>query len=229
MHDLINQILTPKRFDEITGVLGILFGSGALAAGIALNYRACRRGVSYSASFAHTLVLMSVVVAVALHLIGDNTARAFGLLGAVSLIRFRTAVKDPKDTAFMFFALGVGMAVGTGFPLAAALLAAFGCGLMFLLSRLQFGRAGGAPLVVTIDCDRAAPDAPAAVDALLNRETSGRKLLLTEGAGDASTVTLTYETTLPAKTAPDQLAGALQRLAGIRRVLLFNESHGMQV
>ena len=229
MHDLVNRLLTPERFDEIVSVLWILFYSGALCAGIALDYRICRRGISYSAGFAHTLILVGVVVAVALHIIGDSTARAFGLLGAVSLIRYRTAVKDPKDTAFMFFALGVGMAVGTGFSISAGLLAAFGCLLMYLLSRLQFGKAGSTPLVVTIDCDRDHPGALQAVEELLGRETEARKLLLTEGAGDAPAVTLTYETTLPRRTSPDRLVLALQQLAGIRRVLVFNESHGMQV
>lgn len=229
MHDLINTLLTPKRFDEIVSVLWILFAAGTLSAAVALNYRICRRGVSYSASFAHTLVLVGVVAAVALHLIGDSTARAFGLLGVVSLVRYRTAVKDPKDTAFLFFALGVGLAVGTGFPLAAAMLTAFGSLLMFALSRLQFGKARSTPLVLTIDCSRNDAAAPRAVEDLLSRETDSRKLLLTEGAGDASTVTLTYEAQLPRRTSPDQLALALQRLAGIQRVLVFNESHGMNV
>ena len=165
----------------------------------------------------------------ALHLIGDSTARAFGLLGVVSLIRYRTAVKDPKDTAFMFFALGVGLAVGTGHPLAGAMLTAFGCLLMYALSRLQFGKARSTPLVVTIECNRNDAAAPQAVEEVLARETDGRKLLLTEGAGDASTVTLTYETQLPKRTSPNQLALALQRLTGIQRVLVFNESHGMNV
>jgi hypothetical protein len=229
MHDLINTLLTPKRFDELVSAVWILFAAGTLSAAIALTYRVCRRGVSYSASFAHTLVLISVVIAIALHLIGDSTARAFGLLGAVSLIRYRTAVKDPKDTAFMLFALGVGMAVGTGFPLAGAVLTAFGCLLMYVLSRLQFGKVGSLPLVVTIDCDRNNARAPKTVDDLLSRETEGRKLLLTEGAADASTVTLTYETTLGRKCSPDELVLALQRLTGIQRVLVFNESHGMNV
>ena len=81
---------------------------------IALVYKKTHKGLSYSQSFVFTLVLMSVIVSVVMMIIGNSLARAFGLLGAFSIIRFRTAVKDTKDTGYIFFALAIGMAVGTG-------------------------------------------------------------------------------------------------------------------
>jgi hypothetical protein len=76
-------------------------------------YQRTHRGLSYSQSFVFTLIILAVVVTLVMMVIGHSLARAFTLLGAFSLIRFRTAVKDTKDTAFVFFSLVMGLAVGT--------------------------------------------------------------------------------------------------------------------
>lgn len=81
---------------------------------VAALYRATHREMSTSFSFINTLVLLSMLMSLVMMVIGNNIARAFGLAGAMSIIRFRTAVKDTRDTAFVFFALGAGMAAGTG-------------------------------------------------------------------------------------------------------------------
>src|SRR5207245_5269232 len=62
-----------------------------------------------------TLVLLTVLVGMITVVIGDNLARAFGLVGALSIVRFRTVVEDTRDTAFVIFAVAVGMGVGAGF------------------------------------------------------------------------------------------------------------------
>lgn len=76
-------------------------------------YRYTHKGLSYSQSFTLTIVFVSVIVAVVMMVIGSSLARAFALVGALSIIRFRTVVKDTKDTAYVFLALAVGMASGT--------------------------------------------------------------------------------------------------------------------
>ena len=68
-----------------------------------------------------TLALLTVVIAVVTQVIGDNLARAFGLVGALSIVRFRTVVEDTRDTAFVIFAVVVGMAIGAGYPKLAAI------------------------------------------------------------------------------------------------------------
>ena len=72
-------------------------------------------------------MLISVVMVV----IGESIARAFSLVGALSIIRFRTAIQDPRDIGFVFYALAVGMAVGAGNP-AIAILATFVIGIIIL-------------------------------------------------------------------------------------------------
>jgi uncharacterized membrane protein YhiD involved in acid resistance len=81
---------------------------------IAFIYRKTYRGYSYSASFLQTLILVTMITAVVIMLIGNNLARAFGLVGAMSIIRFRTALKDTWDMAFIFWSLALGLAAGSG-------------------------------------------------------------------------------------------------------------------
>lgn len=79
---------------------------------VAAIYRSSRDSGRVSHSFPETLVLLSVLIAMVTQVIGDNVALAFSLVGALSIVRFRTVVQDTKDTAFVIFAVAVGMAVG---------------------------------------------------------------------------------------------------------------------
>src|SRR3712207_7596331 len=70
-----------------------------------------------STLFPYTTLFRSAMVT---QVIGDNIARAFSLVGALSIVRFRTVVRDTQDTAYVIFAVAVGMAVGAGHPMLAA-------------------------------------------------------------------------------------------------------------
>ena len=95
----------------------------AFALGLIISwiYRRTHRSFSFSVSFVHTLMILSMVTALVMMVIGNSVARAFSLVGALSIIRFRTPVKDTRDTAFVFFSLAVGMATGTGSHVVAVL------------------------------------------------------------------------------------------------------------
>jgi uncharacterized membrane protein YhiD involved in acid resistance len=79
---------------------------------VSLTYRWTRQSGPVDASFSVTLALLCVLIAMVTQVIGDSIARAFGLVGALSIVRFRTAVRDTEDTAYVIFAVVVGMAVG---------------------------------------------------------------------------------------------------------------------
>ncbi|MDD3877372.1 MAG: DUF4956 domain-containing protein [Bacteroidales bacterium] len=80
--------------------------------GISMIYRWTYKGLSYSASFTVSLVMLTMITSVVIMVIGNNLARAFGMVGAMSIIRFRTAVKDASDIMFIFFSLAIGLACG---------------------------------------------------------------------------------------------------------------------
>jgi len=90
-----------------------------LTAFIGRVYKKTHRGTSYTQSYVHTLVIMAVIVAVIMMIVGSNIARAFSLVGALSIIRFRNAMKETRDIGFMFMAMAIGMATGTKFYLLA--------------------------------------------------------------------------------------------------------------
>ncbi len=94
--------------------LAVAFALGCVVAGI---YRVTQRRVTrQSANMVATLVLLAVLIAMVTQVIGSNIARAFSLVGALAIVRFRTVVEDTRDTAFVIFAVTVGMAVGAGVP-----------------------------------------------------------------------------------------------------------------
>lgn len=80
---------------------------------VAVVYRWTHHGEPYPDTFPPTLTLLAILIAAITQVIGDNVARAFSLVGALSIVRFRTVVQDTRDTAFVIFAVIAGMAVGS--------------------------------------------------------------------------------------------------------------------
>jgi len=140
MDELMREL---NQFSDMTNTftmldVGVMFGlSFILTLILGMVYRWTHRGVSYSQSFVHTLVIMGITVGFVMLIIGSNLARAFTLVGALSIIRFRSAVKDPRDLAFVFMAMAVGMACGTRFYLLAIFATASLSCVVMIMSKLN--------------------------------------------------------------------------------------------
>ncbi|MBC8293231.1 MAG: DUF4956 domain-containing protein [Proteobacteria bacterium] len=93
----------------LCALLGLVLGQL-----IAWAYVLTHTGLSYSRSFTQSLVLLTLVVSLVMLVIGNNIITAFGLIGALAIIRFRNVLKDTKDMVFVFLSLVVGMAIGSG-------------------------------------------------------------------------------------------------------------------
>ena len=106
-----SQTITPASFPTI--LLSLVL---ALAAGlfIAWIYRRNYRGVMYSNNFTLTLIMMTLITCPVVMCIRESIQLSMGMVGALSIVRFRTAVKDPLDTAYMFWALTMGILLGAG-------------------------------------------------------------------------------------------------------------------
>ena len=132
--------------------LGLLF---AFIVGlvIAFVYKRCYRGVLYSPNFAITLIMMTLITTPVVMCIGSNVALSMGMVGALSIVRFRTAVKDPLDTAYMFWALTMGILLGAEqFIIALVVVAAISV-ILFGLNLLKFTSPNGYLLVLHYDED----------------------------------------------------------------------------
>ena len=105
---------------EFTGTLSIidillsLVFAFALGIFIVYIYKKTYTGVVYSKSFALCIIMLSMVTALIIRTINSNLALSLGMVGALSIVRFRTAVKEPVDTAFMFWGISAGIMTGAG-------------------------------------------------------------------------------------------------------------------
>lgn len=77
-------------------------------------YKKTYTGVLYSKSFNLSILLISIITCMIMMIISSNLAVSLGMVGALSIIRFRAAIKDPKDIAYLFWAIGIGLSTGTG-------------------------------------------------------------------------------------------------------------------
>lgn len=140
--DGINNLFTTTGGESSTIWLSLLAMAIALILSliITLVYQATFTGERYSQSFVHTIIMMSVIVSVVMNVISGNAGVAFGLFAVFSLIRFRSAVTNAKDIAYIFFGLCVGMTCGLHhFDLAIA-LTLFASLVFFLLYKFDYGK-----------------------------------------------------------------------------------------
>lgn len=116
----------------------VLLLSFLLSAFIGWVYKNTHRGTSYTQSFVFTLVMNGMVVALVMLIVGSNIARAFSLVGALSIIRFRNAIKETRDVGFIFFTMAVGMAIGTRFYVLGVIAAVIISLAVIIMTRLDW-------------------------------------------------------------------------------------------
>ncbi len=177
------------------GTLLLQLGAAILlGSGVALIYRWSHgRHSDNHHAMSTTLVLLSALIAMVSIVIGDSVARAFSLVGALSIVRFRTVVDDTRDTAFVIFAVIVGMASGAGLIVEAAIAMPVVGATAILLSRLaRHGAAGMRPCLFTI---RTAldHDPAAGLAQLLERHFSWVRPVSTGTARQGTLLETTYE------------------------------------
>ncbi len=145
-----SQTITPASFPTILFSLALALGAGLFIAWI---YRRNYRGVMYSNNFTLTLVMMTLVTCPVVMCIRESIQLSMGMVGALSIVRFRTAVKDPLDTAYMFWALTMGILLGAGqFFLTACAVVGIGL-LLTLLTHMQAKGLNSYLLVVRMSDD----------------------------------------------------------------------------
>ena len=203
-----SQTITPASFPTI--LLSLVL---ALAAGlfIAWIYRRNYRGVMYSNNFTLTLVMMTLITCPVVMCIRESIQLSMGIVGALSIVRFRTAVKDPLDTAYMFWALTMGILLGAGqFFLTAC--AVVGIGLMLrLIVHIQSKGINSYLLVI-----RMAEEAERSANQLVNGvKTQQLKSKTVSSAG----VEATYEVRLDK---PDALLNKLRNIPGVHDATLVS-------
>ncbi|MFN0121222.1 MAG: DUF4956 domain-containing protein [Blastocatellia bacterium] len=212
------DLFRPSLF-EFTANLLVALGCGLA---IALLYRVTYRGASYSSSFVNSLVLLCLITSVMILVIGNNLARAFGLVGAMSIIRFRTAVRDVQDIIFIFFALVMGMAAGTGLN-AVAIMATIFVGLVFvLLDTTGFSRPVRRQHLLQIS-HNGAPETETAVRGVLDKYARRIRVTNVRAPGGRKQTETFYQLTLRWRKNPADFVRELRDLESISGVNLLSE------
>lgn len=193
----------------------------ALLCGLALSliYRATYRGPSYSVSYVNALVLLTLISALVIVVIGNNLARAFGLVGAMSIIRFRTAVRDTMDMVFIFLSLALGMACGVGLNVVALIGVAVSGIVITALTFTHFGqpRRRFHLLQISYDGLRAGT---ADMDKIFSKYCRAVKLVNIKNTGFEHEMEAFYHVTLKNGNA-EALVKALNALPAVQQVGVF--------
>jgi uncharacterized membrane protein YhiD involved in acid resistance len=157
--DIIKKsILAHGQFGDLTlvSIMMSLTTAFICAMIIFVVYKRFYKGIVYSPTFNTLLVLVSVVTAFVIMAIGSNIILSLGMVGALSIVRFRTVIKDPLDVGFLFFAIAVGIASGAGLYLLAVTATIFICLIyLFLLQSKPRSR----PYLLVVKYGNSAGDA----------------------------------------------------------------------
>jgi hypothetical protein len=200
-------------------VLALLLGLG-----IAVIYRRARPMNDEAESFTVTLVLLTILIAMVTQVIGDNVARAFSLVGALSIVRFRTVVRDTQDTAYVIFAVAIGMAIGSNHPSVAL------CGLV-VIGVAAIGLKKHGPAVILPPNGQfpfelhvrlaIGQDADKVLGATLDQFAPSRRLVAVTTARQGLSIDAAYKLALRADDSASAVVNALNRLEGVQNVELL--------
>ena len=186
---------------------------------IAWIYAWTHSGLSYARSFTQSLVLMTTVVTLVMQVIGDSLVTAFGLLGALALIRFRNVLKDTRDTVFVFMSLVIGMAVGTqrfGLAIVGTLVLVL---MVLYLNWTSFGTLSRFDGYLTLRLESDGGDGGIYAD-LLNKFCRAIKPVSTRHAADDGDAEYVYQVGLRDRSRTRELLDELRGTQGVSHVSL---------
>ena len=223
MPDAFRQSLLDFEAVPPLVVLIRLLSALLLGGVVALVYRFTRTESEVAPSFTATLVLLSILIAMVTQAVGDNVARAFSLVGALSIVRFRTVVRDTQDTAFVIFAVAVGMAVGAGYPwLAVAGIAVVAIAAFAMKTRNGTptpSSADGEPFELQVRLG-IGHDAQTVIGPALDLHAADRRLMSIATARRGMAVDATFRAALRTSASADTLVRELNKTEGVQAVSL---------
>lgn len=216
-NELKNIFIFPSSGLEIVTKLG-----AALVCGLIISwlYRRTYRGPGYSSTFINTLIAISMITAVVIMVIGNNLARAFGLVGTMSLIRFRTAVKNTQDIAYIFFALAIGMAAGIGFYQIAFISTVFIGLVMLMIYKIGFLNPERDEFLLQINSQAQDGKTPG-YQAVFDKYCRNYKIINAKTLADTGTLELSFYVRLRDKKKNQDFVSELKKAPGVEFVNLY--------
>jgi len=214
----INEISNVYLPSEILINLLLAF---VLGVAISLIYKKTHKGLSYSQSFMITNIFVAVIVCMVIMIIGNSLARAFALVGALSIIRFRTVVKDTKDTAYIFWSLAAGMAAGTGSYFLAVAGSVIISGIALILFYTNFGSIIKSEFIIQFRINSNDSELTKNYNKLINDYTKSSTLLSSESSGDAKSIKVSFDVVMNEEMQQNELISKISNIKGISEVVII--------
>lgn len=214
------------NFQDLTGEFSVLdivivmALSFILSAFIGWIYKITHRGTSYTQSFVFTLVINGMVVALVMMIVGSNIARAFSLVGALSIIRFRNAVKETRDVGFIFFTMAIGMAIGTKFYLLAVVGAVVISLMILVMMRFDWFARDMASQILRVQVPNGTPF-DNLFDAPFVKYTHTSELISVDTVHNGMLTELTYSIGLKKSNRVQEFLSEIRNLNGNNKVTLI--------
>ncbi len=225
-----NQSDNLNIFSDLTGISNIyhpseilinLALSFILGVLISLIYKKTHKGLSYSQSFMVTNIFVAVIVCMVIMIIGNSLARAFALVGALSIIRFRTVVKDTKDTAYIFWSLAAGMAAGTGSYFLAIAGSIIISGIALILFFTNFGSIIKSEFIVQFRINSNDSNITSQYNKLISDFTKSHTLLSSESSGDGQTIKVSFDVVMKEEMKQNELISKISKIDGVSEVVMI--------
>jgi len=222
--DIFNIQDLTSEFTVMDVVL-VLVLSFALSAFIGWVYQFTHRGTSYTQSFVFTLVMNGMIVALVMLIVGSNIARAFSLVGALSIIRFRNAVKETRDVGFIFFTMAIGMAIGTRFYLLGMIAAVVISLVVILMTRLNWFAREMATQILRVQVPTSTPF-DSLFDHAFIKYTNVSELISVDSIQNGTMTELIYSVGLKKSALMQDFLAEIKRLNGGNKVTLIAGYNG---
>nr|WP_321498251.1 DUF4956 domain-containing protein [uncultured Methanolobus sp.] len=213
-------------FEDLSGTfttsdvfVGLVLGFILLAA-IGWLYKRTHKGTSYTQSYVHTLIMMGLIVDVIMLIVGSNIARAFSLVGALSIIRFRNAVKEIRDIGFIFFAMAIGMATGTRFYMLAIIATGVIGAMIFIMYEFDWFARPAMSQILKIQLDKDV-DFEELFDKVFVKYTQSADLIGIDSVRSGTVTELVYSVVLKKKVNRHEFIQSIKNLNGNQKVFLI--------
>jgi uncharacterized membrane protein YhiD involved in acid resistance len=228
LSELFNISAFNRGGPDLESALLALLVAFVLGQFIAWVYLHTHSGLSYSQTFAQSLVLLTTIVSLVMMVIGSNVLTAFGLFGALAIIRFRNVLKDTRDTSFIFFALVLGIGTGSGRHLLSVLGAVSVCAIMIYLHATRFGSREQFDSYLRFLVDESAAGLQSVAE-LLRRHCRSVRLVSRRLAPDQALGEVSYRLTLRDPLRAGELVEELKASPGVSEVSLVLQQEQAEV
>ncbi|MCC7406082.1 MAG: DUF4956 domain-containing protein [Bdellovibrionales bacterium] len=224
-HAVIKSTLLNANLIDIVYTCLLAFVLGVT---IAVTYVRTFNGLTYSRAFIQAVIFAPLLTSVAMQAIGDSMARGLGMMGAFSLLRFRTNIKDSRDMMFMFASLAAGLACGVyAYPIALVSVIFF-CIAVFVVHNIPFSVESDYDGVVRLQVDNQL-EAKTSVDRILSKYSRRFSILAMKDAGQGARLDLSYQLRLRDPRSQGSIINELAQLPSARDINLFMQDKAHEV